>query len=223
MIKINLLPPYVNEIRKMKVVIAIFVVLLVLEAGIVLGVQSGLKKQEEWYAKEKTACDTRMVTLKAYEDKPTTMKTHADAYTPWINTFGDLQPFKEYLDKIAQTFTEAGVKIGGSGSVFQNVTIQQDGKLDASGNIVGAMKFLGYYYRLKDQGFDLTPAVQPYTPYGANMQQKVTLSVKGKVAELPTLPKWPDTGADPKDLYKAAGSGGTAPAGGTTPAPAPAP
>ncbi|HEX2951953.1 MAG TPA: hypothetical protein VHV83_20655 [Armatimonadota bacterium] len=226
MIKINLLPPYVYEARRIKITIVVFVALFLLLGGGVLGYQSGLKQQESWYGSDKTRCDNYKKTLDDYSAQADTLQTKSVAYDPFNQVFADLGPIKAYNTQLANVFIEAAQKIGGSGSWYTKLEIQSDGTMNAEGKINGSMRFLSYYFRLKDEGFTLQPAVEPFP--AKKMSQQVSLKVSGKVSALPTPPALP-TGASPnpwKDLYKDASSAaaaGGAPGGAPGAAPAGAP
>lgn len=217
MIKINLLPSYVHEARRIKMTIAIFVALFIIEGGIVFGWQSGLQKQADWYVQDQQRCEAGKVALDKYAADATALQAEVGTYDEWINTFADLQPFKDYNEKLAQSMIEVGAKLGGKRAWFTQITIQPDGAVQATGKIKGSMNFLSYYFSLKDEGFDLAPAVQPYDPSSKispekQMAQEIAVDAQGKVTPLPPVPTLPNGSSPYNGIYQPV-SGGAASGG----------
>jgi len=161
-IKLNLLPSHIFERRRIYITIAVSLALIALEWLVILKFKADVQAQQEWYTNDTSRVKDYQSKLDAYTTEETGFKNYPAVYSKWIDTFGTLQPFKDYTNQIAVTLAEAARKIGGGGAWFDDMTIDNDGKLSADGHIKGSMQFLNYYFRIRDLQADqktMTPAV----------------------------------------------------------------
>jgi hypothetical protein len=221
-IKLNLLPPYINERRRMLMAIVVFVVLLLPLAFVIFELQSGWQQQEAWYNTEAQNYTTYTSSVSTYQKGADDVKSAAGQYKDWITTFGDLAPSRAYCQKTAQSLIEAGNLVSGGGSWMDQMEVFSDGTVKTKGKIKGTMQFLAYYFRLKDKGCTLDPAVQPAPMQ--KMTDTVPLVVSGKVTALPSAITLPGSGKNNwSDLYQSvsgqsgSGGGGNPFAGGGNP------
>ena len=219
MIKLNLLPQYVLEIRRIRVVVIAFLVLLALEAAVVYQAYSDLRKQEAWFQADKEYFTARTKKIndavgvaKQYEDK-------SKIYDPY-NAFFTRDAVFQYNEQIANAIEESARTIGGDKAWFNDMTVNKDGTVVVHGQITGLMNFLEYYFKMKDKGFSVTPAALPApSPAEPTMGQEVTIAMAGNITStLPEMPPVPTVASQPPvlpdKLYIPAGA---------APAPAPAP
>ena len=229
MIKLNLLPQYIIEFRRIRTVILVFVITLAIEGGVVFKVYSDLQAQEVWFTKDKAYYDTRTTMINGEKSKADAIAGKAGKYASYIEYF-TRKPAVDNANGIAKVLEEAAQKLGKtSASWFDEITIDK-GTVSANGNINGLMNFVNFYFKMKKASFTVTPAAQPApTPADAKvtMAQTVPLTISGTVSAMPTAPAPPEaTPSIPADLYKPAGAApaavapGAAAAPGTTAAPA---
>lgn len=212
MIKVNLLPSYIAEFRRMKILAVVFAVLFIIEGGLAMGWSNGRKAQTEWMNTDKARLDAMAGQYKSYQGDADKLKSNSEAYSSYIKFFYGLGPMKDYnAEMVDKTFTEAAQKIGGDGTAYHDFTVKATGDLEATGRMKGSLQFLNYYFRMKDQSFTLDPAVQV-----GPLTQTVKLHVVGKVSPLPTPPSVPGTNNTWDALFKSvsgavAGGAGAAP------------
>lgn len=207
MIRINLLPPYVHEAQRIKKTIIVFVVLFILLAGIVFKWQADLKGQQAWFADSAKTFATQKTKLDKYVADVGLWKGKTEKYNPWISFF-ERTPVKDYNQQVTKTMVEVAEKLAGNGAWFSTVTIQGDGNFTASGEIRGSMQFLSYYFRIRDIGGKLEPAVQPIAK---DVRGLIPLAVSWQATAFPNQPAPPGTGGTPDTVYKPAAAGGGAP------------
>ena len=197
MIKVNLLPSYVIEFRNIKKIAIISLIVVVVALVGVWKFDSDLKNQQAWFEEDRIRCDTRSTEVKKYEEGAVLIATKAAAYDPWLKYF-TLPIYQDYVNSIADTMSSVGGAIAGRGLWYKTLRVATTGNFSAEGNIQGAMQFLNYYFRMKDSGFILEPAVEPYspqrgvTPRNYQFSFLIPLKVNGKVGNTmlptPTLP-----------------------------------
>ena len=221
MIKLNLLPPYVPERPKIRTVIVTFIILLALQGGVVFKFYLDLQAIEKWFPTDSQYYDARKAVIDAEGAKAVEIAGKADAYTTVVGFFNRTAA-QEYTTKLATTLTEATAKIGVTQGVwYKDMTIDSTGALKLNnGDIKGLMNFVEYYFKMKDAGFTIQPAAQPYP---APLDQHIALNITGTVSALSAAPIAPGTFSGWADLYKAAGATtpgaeGEAPPAGEAPA-----
>lgn len=226
MIKLNLLPSYVIEARRIRTVIVVFIVLLGIEGGLIFKAYTDMQAQEAWFKADKEYYVKRKQTIDASVAAATAWKGNSGAYATY-NSFFTRDAVIEYNNKIALCLEEAAELVGGGKAWFTSLNISKD-ELTVTGKINGLMNFVNYYFRMSDAGLLVVPAAQPAaSPNKPTLGQQVPLSISGKLKKnaVPEPPGLPDTPELPSDLYKQAGSTpapGAAPAAGAPAAGAPA-
>lgn len=230
MIKLNLLPSYVLEAKRIRNVIVIFVVLLLLEGGIVFQAYLDLTAQEAWFPKDQKYFEERTAMIQKEKATTKALQDKVNVYDPYIKFFTRGEVIT-YNNTIATSIEEAAKAVGGSKAWFSTMTIK--GKdVTVNGRIKGLMNFLNYYFAMKTKGFKITPAAKTAaSPDRPTLNQEVPLAMTGSITtSLPDPPKAPgDAGAAYTSLFQAAGAapaagaGGAAPAAGGAGAPAGAP
>lgn len=203
MIKLNLLPRYLIEIQRLKVMSIVFGILLALIAGVTLKARADYKAQAEWYASD-------MKYYTNYKKDIDAAKADADAkgklaqVYPKYNTFFSRVEAQQHADAIAKSIAEAANAVSGQKAWYKQMRIEKD-KVTLDGEMVGLMEFVNYYFHLKGNNFEVDPGAQPYPTPRA---QVIALRVRGTIATpLPAIPDVPNAGegqkplADWSDLY----------------------
>jgi len=224
-IKLNLLPSHIFEAKRIIITIIVSVVLIAMEWGFIFAMKSGVNAQVAWFDKDTSRINAYKGDLDKYVTEETTFKSTPDVYVKWIDTFGQLQPFKEYASKIAVTLAQAAQKIGGGGAWFTDMKVEQDGKLSANGSIKGSMQFLNYYFRIRDLKGDLKTLAPAVVVKNSQLGDtiSVTISWPGAASGFPTPPDLPDTTPSRSQfdsIFLPSGGGAAAPAAGGPSGPA---
>ncbi len=217
MIRINLLPQYIIEIRRVRALIIIFVVILLLEGGIVYKAYTGLQAQAAWFNNDKKDFVTRKATIDQEISTASTMETKSHTYEPYLSFF-KRDSVIDYNQKIVNSLTEAGKMVSGGHGWFTNMTISGGNNVTYTGKINGLMNFLEFYFLMEDAHFDVAPAAQPApSPDAPTMLSKdIDLTVTGTLQnKLPDLPALPDAVKTPNDLYIPSGGGAATTGAGT--------
>ena len=219
MIKLNLLPQYVAEARRIWIVIITFLVLFAFVGGGTYLGYTGLVAQEGWFGKDQKYFEERTEMIKKEKQATDALKSKAGIYDPYIKFFSR-EEVLEHNKSIAETLDEAAKTIVGDPMAtppwFNTMTVSKEGEVEVEGQIRGLMNFLDYYFKMKDKSFAIAPAAIPApSPNRPTMEQLVALKVTGtltkKFAAPPTAPGEVLT---PENLYTPAG--GTPAAGGTS-------
>ncbi|MHB0938856.1 MAG: hypothetical protein ACYDCO_21975 [Armatimonadota bacterium] len=227
MIKLNLLPSYVLEVRKIRNVIITFLILLALEGGIIYKAYTDLQLQETWFTNDKAYFTKRIEEIKAAKSARDAIKGQAGIYRPYIDFFGR-KAIIEYNNAIAATLLDAANAITTGQKEkpwFDELVVNKDGAVTAKGKIKGMISFLDYYFKMKESGYTLAPKAQPAASWNRSqwtLYDTLDVEVSGKVSKaFPAKPTPPgEKPIAPKDLYvpyKSTGGGaaaGGAPAGG---------
>lgn len=225
MIKLNLLPSYVLEARKIRNVIIAFFVLLALEGGIIYKAYTDLKLQETWFTTDKNYFTQRTQAIKTAKQARDAIKGQSAIYRPYIEFFGR-KAIIEYNNAIAETLLQAANDIT-SGQKdkpwFDELVVGKDGAVTAKGKIKGMISFLDYYFAMKDKNYTLAPQARPAASWNRSewtLYDTLDVQLSGKVAKaFPTKPALPgDKPAAPGDLYIPFTAGAAAPAGTAAPA-----
>ncbi len=224
MIKLNLLPSYVIEKRRIRTVIVVFLILIGVEAGVVFKAYADLQAVEKWFKDDAPYFTKRADMINAEKTKATTWETQAKVYEPYISFF-TRGAVIDYTNGIATSLAEAGKLVGGGKAWFDKLTITGNA-VEYEGHIKGLMEFVNFYFKAKASTPPLTveplaiPAPSPSQP---TMNQEVVLKVKGTVtAGLPAAPGPVGEAAETNLLYHSA-SGAAPEAGAAAGAPAGAP
>ena len=112
MIKLNLLPQYVIEFRRIKVLVIFFVIILALEGGVVIKAYLDLKNQAAWFTKDKSYFDTRKAMIDKEVAEAGEWKKNSTAYTSYIDFFSR-GAVVDYNSKLVKTLQEAASQVGG--------------------------------------------------------------------------------------------------------------
>lgn len=203
MIKLNLLPQYVIEVRRIRVVIIVFLVLLGLEGAIVYQAYADLQLQETWFTKDKDYFAQRADMIKAEKKTRDDLANQAKIYRPYIEFF-TRNAIIEYNDKIAFSIEKAANTIGGGLPWFDVLTVTKAGDVTARGQIKGMINFLDYYWKMKDVSFTLVPQARPApSPAQPTLQDELPIIISGKISD--TFPEKPgvpgETPLQPGQLY----------------------
>lgn len=221
MIKLNLLPQYVIEVRRIRVVIVLFLVLLVLEAAIIFKAYTDLNLQVAWYTSDMKYFTDRTAMIQQEKSARDALVEEAKIYRPYIDFFTRNAIIK-YNDEIAASLAEAANAIGGGKTWFDSLTVAKTGEVAATGHIKGMINFLDYYFVLKAKMFTLIPQAQPARSPAQKdwtIYNELPVQVTGKITKIfPAAPGVPATPDTPDKLYVPNGGGGAAaggaPAGG---------
>ena len=218
MIKLNLLPSYVLEVKRIQMVIVIFLVLLALEGGVVFKAYIDLQAQEAWFQKDKAYFEQRTAMIQKEKATTKALQDQTGVYDPYIKFFtrGDVIAYNE---AIAATIEEAATTVGGSKAWYSDMTITGS-DVKVNGRIKGLMNFLNYYFQMKKKNFAIVPAAKTATsPDKPTLDQEVPLVTSGKISKsVPEPPKSPETPSEYTAVFKAAGAAAPADAGGGAPA-----
>jgi len=236
-IKLNLLPSYVLEARKIRNVIIAFFVLLALEGGIIYKAYTDLQLQEKWFTSDKVYFSQRTTEIKAAKSARDAIKGQSGIYRPYIEFFGR-KAIIEYNNAIAATLLQAANDIT-SGQKdkpwFDELIVGKDGTVTANGKIKGMISFLDYYFAMKEKSYSLAPQAKPAASWNRSqwtLYDTLDVALTGKVSKtFPTKPALPgDKPVAPGELYvpykaaaaaPAAGAAATPAAGGAGATPAP--
>jgi len=222
-IKLNLLPQYVIEARRIRVVVILFLVLLGLEGGIIYKAYIDLQAQETWFTNDKNYFTDRTKMIQGKKQERDLWKGKKDIYRPYIDFF-TRNAIIQYNEGIAAAIEEAANTVGSGQTWFDSLSVTKDGQATATGHIVGMLNFLDYYFKMKPKGFTLVPQARPAPSYARDkwtLNDELPILVSGKITRTfpakPTIPG--ETPVTPDKLYIPWG-GTAAPAGGGTAAPA---
>lgn len=184
MIKLNLLPRYLIEMRRLKVMSLCFGIVFALICGVIFKAYTDLKAQTAWYDADK-AYYTEYT--KAVNDASAASKDLASksGVYPEYNRFFTRQTAQANVDQLAMRIVEAANAVSGQGAWYRELTIA-DKNVSLQGEMNGLMNFVNYYFYLKDKGFNVAPAAHPH-PFPNTMQQRISLAVSGELKE--GLPK----------------------------------
>lgn len=216
MIKLNLLPSYVLEARKIRNVIIAFLVLLALEGGVIYKAYIDLQAQEKWFTQDKEYFTKRIAEIKAVKAERDKIKGQKDIYRPYLDFFGR-KAIIEYNDAIASALLQAASDITSNQQEkpwFDSLTVKKDGSVEAKGKIKGMISFLDYYFAMKEKNYALVPKAKPAASWNRSqwtLGDTLDVELTGKAKALPDKPKAPSEAVTPLDLEKAAsgGSGGS--------------
>lgn len=217
MIKLNLLPQYVIEYRRIRLLIIVFVVALVFEGGIVFKAYTDLKAQAAWFVNDKSYYDTRQKKIADAKAKADAAEAKQNSYKPY-NDFFQRDAVLKYNHQMVACLQEVAGLVGGQPAAwFDDLTLDKS-SVTMHGKIKGLMNFVNFYFKMKDTGMKLEPAAQPASsPKSPTLNQEVALQVSGSIkSALPDKPPLPqgETPKTPGDLYipyKGASAPGGAP------------
>jgi len=212
-IKLNLLPSYVLEVRKIRNVIVAFLILLALEGGVIYKAYIDLQAQEKWFTEDKPYFTKRIAEIKAVKSERDKIKGQVGVYRPYIEFFGRDAIIK-YNDAIAASLLQAANDITSNQQDkpwFDALTVKKDGTVEAKGKINGMISFLDYYFAMKEKSYTLVPKAQPAASWNRSqwtLSATLDVEVTGKVAKpIPDKPKLPgEAPVTPGDLDKTAGA-----------------
>lgn len=194
MIKLNLLPRYVIEVRRIRIVIILFVALLALEGGVVYQAYADMQKQIDWYTKDKDYFTQRATMVKGEKDKRTKLEGDSKVYEPWIKFFRRDAIIK-YNDQVATAIEKTANTVSGGPEArpwFDGLTVKSSGDVSANGRIKGMINFLDYYWKMKEANLTLTPQARPApSPAQPTLNDELSVAISGKIADaaFPTAPE----------------------------------
>ena len=222
MIKLNLLPQYIIELRRIRVIAVLFVVLLVIECAVVFKAYVDLQAQTRWFKYTQYFTD-RQATIAKAKAAADDLDGKSQKYDPYIKFF-TRGAVVDYNKQIVDALQEAGSKVGGDKNAwFSDFQISSKGNITYNGNITGLMNFLEFYFRMEDNGLQITPKAKPATQAGMSvMNQPIPLTVTGALKNaLPSPPTPPEAAKSWLNLFvpyaatkTAAAAPGAAPAAG---------
>jgi hypothetical protein len=210
MIKLNLLPAYVIEVRRIRVTVIVFVILLALEGGVVFKANADLQAQEKWFGDDKTYYVGRKATIEKAKTEADAVEAKSKAYTALIDFFkrGAVQ---EYNTKLAASMQEVAAAIGPHSTSWYNEILLEKNSFTLTGHVKGLMNFVSLYFKMKDAGLTITPRAPEAwetelwqknnkeeilaapTAYPKPMSQWIAIKVAGTLkAELPAPPTPPE-------------------------------
>jgi hypothetical protein len=208
MIKVNLLPKYYGEGRRIMLTIIVGVVILLIEAIPVVKMPADYKLWTDWFAGEKkfyqdygTKADAEVAVTEKW-------KTDATTYTKFLGSFsrGETQ---KYNNTIVQALNDIASRVGGGGAYFDEMTLQDD-KVVMQGQIKGLMNFVNYYFKLSKNELLLQPMARPY-PTSMD-RQIIAVNVIGTLKKpMPVQPAFDFTAEDYDKLYVPDGGTATSP------------
>jgi len=215
-IKINLLPPWINEPRRILVLSIISLIIGGMGAGFMIVVKNDLTGHIDPYYKDVAAFEAQTQLCKKQVEVAAGLKGDQGKYDEYVDFFTGAK-LKAYNGSIADVLEEVATKVGTfPGAYYEKVTIKGDKSVQLDGKIKGLMNFVRYYFQMKAAGMTLAANAMPYsTPLEQEITLKTTGSLTKTVLPAPTPPSG-NPAVDYKELYKA---GGAAPAPGGAPAP----
>lgn len=214
MIKLNLLPQYVIEFRRIRVLIIVFVAVLLLEGTVVYTAYTDLQKQAKWFTDDKGYFTARKSMIDGEKSKADELNTKSASYQPYIDFF-TRGPVVKYNEGIVTSLQEVAKMVGGGPAWFDDLTLA-DTNVTMNGKIKGLMNFVNFYFKMSDTGMKVTPAAHPAPSADAStvkntMAQVVPLVVVGTIkTALPKPPAPPDKAMTPSELYIPATAAGAA-------------
>lgn len=201
MIKINLLPPWIHEPRRILVLSIISLVIGGMGAGFMVMVKNDMLGPIDKYYTEKSAFEKVTQECEAQKSIATQWEGDSKKYDDYVKFFSG-EGLKTYNDSIAQVLEEVSTKVGTfPGAYYQTVTIS-DKSVTLNGKIKGLMNFVSYYFQMKNQGMALTPNAKPYS---TSLDQEIALETKGTLTKAPIAAPVPPTSTPVSpygDLYK---------------------
>lgn len=209
MIKVNLLPKYYGEGRRITITIIVCVVILLIEAVPVLKVPADYKLWTDWFAGEKSFYPTYQ--KKAEDEIAVTEKWKGDAgtYTTLLEAFSRNKT-QEYNNDVVKVLIDVASRVGGRGAWFDEMTVQDD-KVVMKGQIKGLMNFVNYYLRLSKDGLSLEPTAELIP--NAMDRQIIAVNLSGTLKKsMPTQPSFTFVSVEYNKLYVPKGSTAEAPA-----------
>ena len=236
MIKLNLLPTYVNEVRRIGIVIIIFLIFVVLELLVIFKAYIDLQAQEAWFTHDKDYYTNRAADIAKEKSAADDLKGKVNSWDSYT-TFFSRKDTVDHAEAIAKSLAEVGQVLGSSGRSevwYDNYTLK-DTAVTAEGHINGLMNFVDFYFNSKDSGLTVEPGAKPTpSPSPADVKMtaeqpiklKITASIKTAV---PKAPQPPETAITVKEFCvpgtkaaaPAAAPAAAAPPAGAPPAGAP--
>lgn len=227
MIKVNLLPKYYGEGKRILITIIVGVVILIIEAVPVLKMPADYKMWTDWYISEKApfydeygkAADGEIAVTEKW-------KGEAGTYKKFLTAFSRDETQK-YNNAVVESLVDVASRVGGGGAYFDDMTLQ-DSNVKMTGKIKGLMNFVNYYFKLSKNELKLEPMAEPY-PESMD-KQIIAVNVAGTLKKpMPSQPAFSFTADEYGTLYvpngstapappNVGGGGGGAAAGGTAPA-----
>ncbi len=212
MIKINLLPPWIHEPKRIIILTIISLVIGGMGAGVLNAAKNDLLGPVDAYYKEIAAFGKQEALCKEQATIASTWQGDATKYDEYVKFFSGAG-VKAYNNSIADVLEEVATKIGTyPGAYYQSVTIA-DKSVTLNGKIKGLMNFANYYFKMKAAGMKLTPNAKPYA---TSLDQEIALATSGSITKTVLPAPTPPTGTPAAvytDLYKAAGGGAAGGAG----------
>ncbi len=208
MIKLNLLPKYYGEGKRILITVIVCVVILLIEAVPVLKMPADYKLWTDWFAGEKSFYPTYQ--KKAEDEIAVTekWKSEAETYKKFLAAFSR-NATQEYNNKVVKSLVDVAYRVGGGGAYFDDMTLH-DSNMQMTGNIKGLMNFVNYYFKLSKNDLKLEPMAEPF-PYPMD-SQIIPVKVSGALKEaMPTQPGFDFTSEDYNTLYVPNGGKVTAP------------
>ncbi len=208
MIKVNLLPKYYGEGKRILITIIVCVVILMIEAVPVLKVPADYKVWTDWFAPEKGFYGTYVSDAQAEIDITDKWKNEAGTYKKFISSMSR-DATQKYNNGIVESLKDVSDRVGGGGAYFDDMTIEGS-NVKMTGKIKGLMNFVNYYFKLSKNDLKLEPMAEPY-PESMD-KQIIAVDVSGTLKKaMPTQPAFDFTTEDYGKLY--------VPKGGTSAAP----
>lgn len=230
MIKLNLLPGYVHEKGRIRLSIVVFLIVVGIEVGLIFWAKMGYEAQAKWFDSDKPYFTDRVAMITKEIDGTKTLNAPSLKYDALIAFFRG-EKIIEYNKAVVETMAEVPSKLRGANAWFDTLNIK--GKtVTMDGHVKGITNFVDFYFKMKGNGFTITPTGKTPMPWPANPRTQV-MDVKISTeltAGIPAETEKAPEGTQPWGaLYKAhsdappAAEGGAAPEGGAPPADGAAP
>jgi len=225
-IKLNLLPQYVIEFRRIKLLVIFFVIILALEGGVVGKAYLDLKLQAKWFTDDKPYFEGRKAEITKETAEASTWQGNSTKYIPYLEFF-QRGGVEEYNLKIVKVLSEAATQVSGGHNAWFTEMIINGSNVEYRGQIKGLMNFLEFYFHMEDLKLTVkpggTPAASP-APKDNTLNVTIPLEVTGALpAALPSKPSPPETAKTYTDLYNPYGEAPKASAAAAPGAPAASP
>lgn len=208
-IKLNLLPAYINEPRKMIVATIVFVLVLGALAGLLFGVTKGMDEQVAWFKLDSSRCTNFNTAVTNYQAEADKLKQYAAKYTPYLDYFADRKVAKARCEEIVTGLSAAANAIVPPKfpGYFEALTVDPaSGTVHGVGKIKGAMNLLNYYFYVRDEQMTVAPQPLPKDATMINLDVTGTVA-NAKIAEPPSPPAATGTVTNWADMYKAPSAG----------------
>jgi hypothetical protein len=210
MIKLNLLPGYVHEKGRIQASIAIFLIVVGLEVGVILWAKQGYEAQAKWFATDKTYYTERTTMIDSAITASKSLAEPSKKYETLV-TFFKRGPVVDNMKLYTSAMAAVPQKLGSTGAWFEDMNISKK-EVTLTGKVKGIMNFVDFYFMLKGKGFTVKPGDPGPMPWPKNPRiQEIPITLTCTLdAEVPEAAKGPE-GAQPwTALYKKRGEGAPA-------------